>query len=745
MAQTPESQQQFGSILTILGETAENNGKLLNKQIEFTHIAIGDANDEYVQPDRNQTALVNELARIPVNSVDVLQPTPDSVPVLKVAAILPDDVNDLVIREFSAVATFNGKSYFHAVGNCARIYVPPPVNNGNVSTPVTLEMIFVITSVEPIIEIDPSSVIATREYVQHKIVDSTGVVFSSIANMIAGKENNRVTVTHQAGNTYYAEGGIWKHNGGVSESIEDFDFVGEYEIDVNNIPNVAQGNAFRVKGVNKHDSGVYVLVEKSDLPPVDTLPTQNGKVLERQISKEELCGFDASKTNFVEKAKSQSWVGRGYLKSDMSKTKFYVGFEHSRYQSSEYRLYFNTDNFLMHEGSYVGDSIGVYILPTLSGSFITSTTDNMFASKVGDSFSFSFEGTGLNFHSLTDDRGGLWNFSIDGGEDIPISVWSSETVAENTILVADNLSPGLHNVVATYAGADPLNPPSNGGVGRGWLKYDHAGTGVTTATPIPALAGKPNDKGIELGSSQSNIQALAAGTVFEFALKCKKDGAELNSAWVPYHTGPGGNQGNVTLEIIVDGLVISNNPADLTDSIIFNDAVIFKQTYTAYNDGDLNTPLWEGVFTHKFSDGAMTTNHTIRMLEDTYCEQGYLSGMFAAQANHMDTLRYCNDFVYSPLLDWTGTDENHVMHKSPGSCCFHNTDSGAFSAFNVSLVDALGLNKVAQSVDNIFAQSRTNNLIKCYWTTFNDDILKKGDVFRATSEYVIFPYLESNF
>lgn len=166
MTNTPESQQQFGSILTLLGENAEQNGKLQNKQIMFTHIAIGDANDTYVQPDRAQTALVNEVARIPVNSVDVYQPTPDSQPMLKVEAILPDTVYDVIIREFAAVAEFNGSNYLHAVGNCARIYVPKPLNNGNVSTPVTLEMIFVITSAEPIIEIDPNVVTASREWVK---------------------------------------------------------------------------------------------------------------------------------------------------------------------------------------------------------------------------------------------------------------------------------------------------------------------------------------------------------------------------------------------------------------------------------------------------------------------------------------------------------------------------------------------------------------------------------------------------
>ncbi|WP_299075755.1 phage tail protein [uncultured Paraglaciecola sp.] len=180
MTQPPESQQQYGSILTILGENAEQNGKLQNKQITFTHMAIGDANDEYVQPDRKQTALVNELARIPVNSVDILQPTPDSVPMLKVEAILPDDVNDLVIREFAAVATFDGNTYFHAVGNNARIYVPPPVNNGNVNTPVTLEMIFVITSAEPIVEMDPNVVTASREWVNKTVLTRTETVSSFV-------------------------------------------------------------------------------------------------------------------------------------------------------------------------------------------------------------------------------------------------------------------------------------------------------------------------------------------------------------------------------------------------------------------------------------------------------------------------------------------------------------------------------------------------------------------------------------
>ena len=165
----PESEQQYGSILTIAGENAEQNSKVLKLGVEITHIAFGDANDTYVQPNRNSQALVNEIHRIKVNSVDVQQATPDSVPMLKVEAILPPELSDLVIREFATVATFNGQTFFHAIGNCARIYVPKPVNNGNVPNPVTLEMLYVITSGEAIVEIDPRVVHASREWVGHRL------------------------------------------------------------------------------------------------------------------------------------------------------------------------------------------------------------------------------------------------------------------------------------------------------------------------------------------------------------------------------------------------------------------------------------------------------------------------------------------------------------------------------------------------------------------------------------------------
>ncbi|MCM5507136.1 phage tail protein [Vibrio sp. SCSIO 43169] len=162
----PESELSYGSILTLTGENAEINGKLNNKPINFTHIAIGDANDVYVQPSRTQTTLVNEITRIPVTGMEKITPSkPDGVPQLKVWAKIPDNIVDIAVREFATVATFDGNSYLHAVGNTVRIPILSGSNNGGEVNDIFIEMTFSVTSLEPIVMIDPTIVTATRDYV----------------------------------------------------------------------------------------------------------------------------------------------------------------------------------------------------------------------------------------------------------------------------------------------------------------------------------------------------------------------------------------------------------------------------------------------------------------------------------------------------------------------------------------------------------------------------------------------------
>ncbi|MEI8634714.1 phage tail protein [Vibrio sp. PP-XX7] len=166
MSQLLEADQKFGSVLTITGENCELNAKIHHKTIEFTHIAVGNANDVYVQPSRTQTTLVNEIARIPVTGMEKIVPSAENgIPQMKVWAKIPDDIVDVAIREFAVVATFNGYTYLHAIGNTPRIPILSSANNGGEVNDIYIEMTFAVTSVDQVVMIDPNIVTATRAYV----------------------------------------------------------------------------------------------------------------------------------------------------------------------------------------------------------------------------------------------------------------------------------------------------------------------------------------------------------------------------------------------------------------------------------------------------------------------------------------------------------------------------------------------------------------------------------------------------
>ncbi|EOV1173358.1 phage tail protein [Vibrio fluvialis] len=211
----PESALSYGSILTLLGENAEINGKLNNKSIEFTHIAIGDANDEYVQPSRTQTTLVNEITRIPVTGMEKIEPSEEGgIPQLKVWAKIPDEIVDVAVREFAAIAVYDGNSYLHAVGNSVRIPILSAANNGGEVNDIYIEMTFAVTSLDPIIMIDPSIVTATRKYVddqdaKHVAEENPHPQYPLAVNTVIGENSTRTTRIDEAAAKGSLPSGFW--------------------------------------------------------------------------------------------------------------------------------------------------------------------------------------------------------------------------------------------------------------------------------------------------------------------------------------------------------------------------------------------------------------------------------------------------------------------------------------------------------------------------------------------------------
>lgn len=113
-------------------------------------------------------------------------------------------------------------------------------------------------------------------------------------------------------------------------------------------------------------------------------------------------------------------------------------------------------------------------LPTAtSGTFTNSTAATCYTTQVGAYVEFTTTGTwtGLKIASYSDNRGGVFRITINGGEAFDYSVWRA---SEGNILSEGYLGRsgvGGDVIRVTYQGADPLNPPT-GGTARGWIARD---------------------------------------------------------------------------------------------------------------------------------------------------------------------------------------------------------------------------------------------------------------------------------
>lgn len=103
-----------------------------------------------------------------------------------------------------------------------------------------------------------------------------------------------------------------------------------------------------------------------------------------------------------------------------------------------------------------------------TGTWVDSSAPNYYCTGVGATFTAQAYGSEIRFCHFTDNRGGVWNFTVDGVAANSISTWNATAVGNIKSVVATGLDPfTLHTVIGTFAGDDPLHAPS-GGVSRGW-------------------------------------------------------------------------------------------------------------------------------------------------------------------------------------------------------------------------------------------------------------------------------------
>jgi phage-related tail fiber protein len=148
-------------ILTSLGAAKMANATALGEVVEFSQMALGDGGGSLPTPNQSQAALVNEVRRAALNSVEI---DPDNPTWIVCEQVIPADVGGWTIRE---TGIYDTDGDLIAVGNFPETY-KPVLEEGSGRTQTIRMVIQVSNAATVTLKIDPSVVLATREYVDLK-------------------------------------------------------------------------------------------------------------------------------------------------------------------------------------------------------------------------------------------------------------------------------------------------------------------------------------------------------------------------------------------------------------------------------------------------------------------------------------------------------------------------------------------------------------------------------------------------
>lgn len=174
----------YYALLTNVGVAKLANATALGEQVEITQMAVGDGNGALPTPNPAQTALVHELRRAPLNTLTI-----DPVNTNQIIAeqVIPEDVGGWWIRE---IGLYDSDGDMIAVANCAETY-KPLLQEGSGRMQV-IRVILIVSSTQAVtLKIDPSVVLATRQYVDDQIIQVKAFVDQQLAAHIAAADPHK--------------------------------------------------------------------------------------------------------------------------------------------------------------------------------------------------------------------------------------------------------------------------------------------------------------------------------------------------------------------------------------------------------------------------------------------------------------------------------------------------------------------------------------------------------------------------
>lgn len=224
----------YYALLTTIGAGKLANATALGTTLKITQLAVGDGGGNVPTPDASRTALVNEVRRAPLNQLSV---DPANAAQIIAEQVIPEDVGGWWIRE---MGLYDEAGALIAYANCAPSY-KPQLAEGSGRTQ-TVRMVLIVSNTASVeLKIDPSVVLATREYVDSAIVSAmnkldqkqsvraattANITLSGLQTLdgVALAAGDRVLVKNQSNapdnGIYLAASGAWKRAGDADASAE---------------------------------------------------------------------------------------------------------------------------------------------------------------------------------------------------------------------------------------------------------------------------------------------------------------------------------------------------------------------------------------------------------------------------------------------------------------------------------------------------------------------------------------------
>ena len=174
----------YYAVLTNVGAAKLANATALGAQVEITQMAVGDGNGVLPTPNQAQTARVHELRRKPLNSLSI---DPNNANQIIAEQVIPEDEGGWWIRE---IGLFDKDGDMIAVANCAETY-KPQLQEGSGRVQVVRMILIVSSTAAVTLKIDPSVVLATRQYVDDQIIQVKSYVDQKMAAHVAAADPHK--------------------------------------------------------------------------------------------------------------------------------------------------------------------------------------------------------------------------------------------------------------------------------------------------------------------------------------------------------------------------------------------------------------------------------------------------------------------------------------------------------------------------------------------------------------------------